>query len=154
MHSHLNARLTQKGRLRLMSQHLEHGRSLRELAVEHGNCFAEAFGYSLRCAYRWLARYRSGGPASLAAPPPADRPEAAGTLLHRCQGSQPSRAGATEEPGTQTTDAALPVGATRRPDAHRYQAAGPDPEGGPPHHRRPAAGALLRRRLQQGSTSP
>ncbi len=58
MHSHPNARLTQKGRLRLVTQHLEHGRSLRELAVENG--------ISLRCAYRWLARYRSGGPASLA----------------------------------------------------------------------------------------
>jgi len=58
MHSHPNARLTQKGRLRLVTQHLEHGRSLRELAAENG--------ISLRCAYRWLARYRSGGPTSLA----------------------------------------------------------------------------------------
>jgi|694.fasta_scaffold08544_12 hypothetical protein len=47
-----------------MTQHLEHGRSLRELAVENGNCLAEAFGYSLRRSYRWLARYRLGGPAS------------------------------------------------------------------------------------------
>ena len=60
MHSHPNARLTQKGRLRLVTQHLEYGRSLAELAVENGN------GISLRCAYRWLARYRSGGPTSLA----------------------------------------------------------------------------------------
>jgi hypothetical protein len=66
MHSHPNARLTQKGRLQLVTQHLEHGRSLRELAAENGYCFAEAFSYSLRCAYRWLARYRSGGPAALA----------------------------------------------------------------------------------------
>lgn len=51
MHSHPNARLTQKGRLRLVTQHLEHGRSLSELAVENG--------ISLRCAYRWLARYLS-----------------------------------------------------------------------------------------------
>jgi len=58
MHSHPNARLTQKGRLRLVTQHLEYGRSLAELAVENG--------ISLRCAYRWLARYRSGGPTSLA----------------------------------------------------------------------------------------
>jgi hypothetical protein len=43
-----------------MTQHLEHGRSLRELAVENGNCLAEAFGYSLRRSYRWLARYRLG----------------------------------------------------------------------------------------------
>lgn len=57
MHSHPNARLTQKGRLRLVTQHLEHGRSLRELAAENG--------INLRCAYRWLARYRPG-PTSLA----------------------------------------------------------------------------------------
>jgi len=58
MHSHPNARLTQRGRLRLVIQHLEEGRSLSELAAENG--------ISLRCAYRWLARYRSGGVASLA----------------------------------------------------------------------------------------
>ena len=58
MRSHPDARLNQKGRLRLVTQHLEHGRSLKELAAENG--------ISLRCAYRWLARYRSGGPASLA----------------------------------------------------------------------------------------
>jgi transposase len=58
MHSDPNARLTQKGRLRLVTQHLEHGRSLAELAAENS--------ISLRCAYRWLARYRSGGAASLA----------------------------------------------------------------------------------------
>jgi len=58
MHSHPNARLTQRGRHRLVIQHLEHGRSLAELAAENG--------ISLRCAYRWLARYRSGGVASLA----------------------------------------------------------------------------------------
>ena len=58
MHSHPNARLTQKGRLRLINQHLLHRRPLAELAAEAG--------ISLRCAYKWLARYRSGGPASLA----------------------------------------------------------------------------------------
>jgi len=57
MHSHTNARLTQRGRLRLVIQHLEGGRSLSELAAENG--------ISLRCAYCWLARYRSGGVDSL-----------------------------------------------------------------------------------------
>ena len=57
MHSHPNARLTQRGRLRLVTQHLEHGRSLAELSAEAG--------ISLRCAYKWLARYRSGGAAAL-----------------------------------------------------------------------------------------
>jgi transposase InsO family protein len=50
--------LTQKGRLRLVTQHLEYGRDLAGLAAENG--------ISLRCSYRWLARYRSGDPASLA----------------------------------------------------------------------------------------
>jgi len=58
MHTHANARLRQKGRLRLVSQHLNDHRPLAELAAEAG--------ISLRCAYKWLARYRSGGPASLA----------------------------------------------------------------------------------------
>jgi len=58
MHTHANARLTQRGPLRLVSQHLNHHRSLAELAAEAG--------ISLRCAYKWLARYRSGGVASLA----------------------------------------------------------------------------------------
>jgi len=57
MNSQRNARLTQKGHLRLVTQHLEHGRSFRELAAENEIC--------LRCAYRWLARYRSGGATSL-----------------------------------------------------------------------------------------
>ncbi|WP_161795899.1 helix-turn-helix domain-containing protein [Synechococcus sp. GFB01] len=41
-----------------MIQHLENGRSLAELAAESL--------ISLRCAYRWLPRSRSGGPYSLA----------------------------------------------------------------------------------------
>ncbi len=41
-----------------MTQHLDHVRSLAELAAESG--------ISLRCAYHWLARYRLGGAATLA----------------------------------------------------------------------------------------
>jgi hypothetical protein len=52
MDSQPNARLTQKSCLRLVTQHLEHGRSLVEQAEENG--------ISLRCTYRWFARYRSG----------------------------------------------------------------------------------------------
>ena len=44
MHSHPNARLTQRERLRLVIQHLRAGRSLSELAAENGN------GISLRGA--------------------------------------------------------------------------------------------------------
>ena len=58
MYTHANASLTQKVRLRLVSQYLNDHRLLAQLAVEAG--------ISLRCAYKWLARYRSGGPASLA----------------------------------------------------------------------------------------
>ena len=58
MHTHANARLMQKGRLRLVSGHLNDHRPLAELAAEAG--------ISLRCAYKWLARYRSGGTPSLA----------------------------------------------------------------------------------------
>ena len=58
MHTHTNARLTQKGRLPLVSQHLYDHRPLADLAAEAG--------ISLRCAYKWLARYRTGGAASLA----------------------------------------------------------------------------------------
>jgi transposase len=41
-----------------VSEHLIDHRPLAELATEAG--------LSLRCAYKWQARYRSGGPASLA----------------------------------------------------------------------------------------
>jgi len=58
MRTHANARLKQKGQLRLVSQHLNDHRSLAELAAEAG--------ISLRCGYKWLASYRSGGPAGLA----------------------------------------------------------------------------------------
>jgi transposase-like protein len=57
MHSHSNARLTQKSRLRLVNQHLQDRRPLADLAAEAG--------ISIRCAYKWLSRYRSGGAAAL-----------------------------------------------------------------------------------------
>ncbi len=58
MRTHVNARLSQEGRLRLVSQYLNNHRPLAELAAEAA--------ISLRCAYKWLARYRLGGQASLA----------------------------------------------------------------------------------------
>ena len=39
MDSHPNPRLTQRGRLRLVTLHLDHGRSLAELAAENGIAF-------------------------------------------------------------------------------------------------------------------
>ncbi len=58
MHTHPNARLTPIGRERLIRQHLDEGRSLAQLAADHG--------ISERTARKWLARFRSGGPAALA----------------------------------------------------------------------------------------
>jgi transposase len=57
MHTHPNARLTPAGRERLVRRHIDDGMPLAELAAQTG--------ISLRSAYKWLARYRSGGAASL-----------------------------------------------------------------------------------------
>ena len=58
MHSHPLARLTPVSRERLIRRHLDEGVPLKALAVQAG--------ISLRSAYKWLARYRSGGVAALA----------------------------------------------------------------------------------------
>jgi len=57
MHTHPNARLTPLGRERLVRRHIDERRPLAELAFQAG--------ISLRTAYKWLARFRSGGPAAL-----------------------------------------------------------------------------------------
>jgi len=57
MHTHPNARLTPVGRERLVRRHIDDGMPLAELAAQTG--------ISLRSAYKSLARYRSGGAASL-----------------------------------------------------------------------------------------
>ena len=53
-----NARLTPLSRERLLRRHIDRGEPLKELAVHAG--------ISLRTAYKWLARYRSGGHTSRA----------------------------------------------------------------------------------------
>jgi hypothetical protein len=58
MHSHPNGRLSQRDRLRLVRQQLDQWLPLAKLADD-----AEI---SLRCAYKWLARFRVGGPPALA----------------------------------------------------------------------------------------
>jgi hypothetical protein len=58
MHTQPNARLTPIGRERLVRQHLDEGRSLPQLAADHG--------ISERTARKWLARFCSGGPVPLA----------------------------------------------------------------------------------------
>jgi transposase InsO family protein len=58
MHTHPNARLTPLSRERLLRRHIDHGDPLADLAAQAG--------ISLRTAYKWLARYRSGGATALA----------------------------------------------------------------------------------------
>jgi transposase len=58
MHTHPNARLTPLGRERLLRRNIDQGEPLAGLAAQAG--------ISLRTAYKWLARYRSGGHTSLA----------------------------------------------------------------------------------------
>ena len=57
MHIHPNARVTSLGRERLLRRHIDHVESLASLAA--------LAGISVRSAYKWLARYRSGGAAAL-----------------------------------------------------------------------------------------
>ena len=57
MHAHPNAWLTPLVREPLPSRHIDHGESLAFLATR--------VGISFRSAYKWLARYRSGGAAAL-----------------------------------------------------------------------------------------
>ena len=57
MHTHPNARLTPLGRDRLLRRHIDHVENLDSLAAEAG--------ISVRTAYKWLTRFRSGGASSL-----------------------------------------------------------------------------------------
>jgi len=57
MHTHPNSRLTPLGRERLLRRHIEEHLPLPTLAAQAG--------ISIRTAYKWLARYRSGGPSTL-----------------------------------------------------------------------------------------
>ncbi|MCP9932389.1 helix-turn-helix domain-containing protein [Cyanobium sp. Candia 9D4] len=57
MHTHPNARLRPIG-VRLIGQLLEERRSLAQLAADHG--------ISERTPSKWLAHFRSDGPAALA----------------------------------------------------------------------------------------
>jgi hypothetical protein len=57
MHTHPNARLTALGRERLVRRDIDEAVPLAELASQAG--------ISLRTAYKWLARFRSGGVTAL-----------------------------------------------------------------------------------------
>ena len=56
MHLHPNARLTALGKERLVRRHIDEHVPLAELPCQSG--------ISLRTHYKWLARFRSGGPAA------------------------------------------------------------------------------------------
>lgn len=58
MHSHSMARLTPISWERLTRRHLDEAVPLKALAAQAG--------FSLRSAYKWLARFRDGGAAALA----------------------------------------------------------------------------------------
>jgi hypothetical protein len=60
MHTHQKARLKPLSRKRLLRGHIDGGEPLKALAAQAA--------ISLRTAYKWLARYRSGGHTSLADP--------------------------------------------------------------------------------------
>jgi transposase len=57
MHTHPNARLTAVSWERLVRRHIQDAEPLADLAAQAG--------ISLRTAYKWLARYRSGGRTAL-----------------------------------------------------------------------------------------
>jgi len=57
MHTHPNERLTCLSREQLVRRHIDERLPLAELAFQAG--------ISLHNAYKWLARFRSGGPAAL-----------------------------------------------------------------------------------------
>jgi len=57
MHTRPNARLTAVSRERLLHRHIQDAEPLADLAAQAG--------ISLRTAYKWLPRYRSGGRAAL-----------------------------------------------------------------------------------------
>ena len=181
MPSHPNARLTQKGRLRPINQHLLHHRPLAELAAEAG--------ISLRCAYKWLARYRSGGVAALMNRHSVRSSQRRTLDPHRLQCAVELRhqrlhlrhiarllsapfstvARALNRLGlgrlrnleplrlrfceAVATRAARRAPEARRPDPHRRQKAGPLPPGRTSHHRQPAAGTLHGHRLPISSAA-
>jgi len=55
IHTHPNARLTAVSRERLVRRHIKDAEPLGDLAAQAG--------IRLRTSYKWLARYRSDGPA-------------------------------------------------------------------------------------------
>jgi transposase InsO family protein len=75
MNIHKNARLTPQGRLLLVERITQHGWSVAQAA--------QAAGLSTRQAYRWSARYRSGGMAAL-----EDRSSAPGHCPRRTSAAQ------------------------------------------------------------------
>ena len=110
MHTHPNARLTPLGRERLLPRHIDQGEPLAVLAAQAG--------ISLRTAYKWLARYRSGGHTSL-----ADRQGCRSSPVPGRTGDEVPGPRAAAELRTQGSGAAVPVGEAGRHDPCRHQTA-------------------------------
>ena len=89
MPTHPNAHLTSIGRERLIRLHLNEGRSLAQLAIEHR--------ISELTARKWLARFRSGGVTALA-DRQSDRHAAAGPDHDPGQGEAALEAEPAAEP--------------------------------------------------------
>jgi transposase len=75
MNLHANAALSLKGRRELCRRVVEHERTLTEAA--------EAAGVSVRCARKWVGRYRAEGELGL-----LDRSSAPRSIPHRTSGER------------------------------------------------------------------
>ncbi len=146
MYPHPNARLTPIARERLIRQHLNEGRSLAQLATDHGITDrtygqqvvgtvplrrANGTGGLTKCSPHPGADTRSAAAAAgcgLQAPalhPPEDRPAADATDHHPGQGDAAPGAEPAAEPRPHAAGAAIPVGAAGRHNPCRHQPAGP-----------------------------
>ena len=146
MNLHANAALSLKGRRKLCRRVVERERTLAQAA--------EAAGVSVRCARKWVGRYRAEGELGLlrsvlgAAPDPAPDQRAAGrgdrraaaVAVHRPGDRRGARHGALDRVGDPDQDRdgqarparprarrPLRARAARRADPHRHQEARTDP---------------------------
>ena len=143
MHTYPNARLTPLGRERFLRRHIDHGADLTLLAAQAG--------ISARTAYKWLARYRSGGTAALVdrcsvrrtqrrTLDPQQLQRAVDQRHERCTLKRVARVLATplstsglvlkalglgRLKNLQLAEPVLPVGKARRHDPRRHQTTGP-----------------------------
>jgi hypothetical protein len=160
MHSHPIARLTPLSRDRLLCRYLVDHLPFKALGAEAG--------ISLRTAYKWLFRYRSGGHTFLVdtrSTPTAERRGPPAPAFHPQEDRQGRRCSPVEgrtgyevpgprkaaKPGAQASCAAVSVGEAAGHDSCRHQTAGPVRAYRAPLHRRPSSRLFERRRLREGA---